>query len=107
MQSVNPNAQTIVAYTFAWGDAAKDADTTNSRINQGADVISMHDGLLIREGRPLEIQQEAVRRVMEVLKDTFGAEFESGHLSLSVDIQEMREGIAQTLHNIPEKGKLP
>ena len=67
----------------------------------------VHVGLLIREGRPLEIQQEAARRVMEVLKDSFGARFESGHLSLSVDIQEMREGIAQTLHNIPEKGKLP
>jgi basic membrane protein A len=42
VQSVNPDAQTYVAYTFAWGDAAKDADTTNSLINQGADVISMH-----------------------------------------------------------------
>lgn len=42
VQSVNPDAQTIVAYTFAWGDAAKDADTTNSLINQGADVITMH-----------------------------------------------------------------
>jgi basic membrane lipoprotein Med (substrate-binding protein (PBP1-ABC) superfamily) len=31
-----------VAYTFAWGDAAKDADATNSLINQGADVITMH-----------------------------------------------------------------
>jgi basic membrane lipoprotein Med (substrate-binding protein (PBP1-ABC) superfamily) len=41
-QSVNPNAQTIVAYTFAWGDRAKEADTTNSLINQGVDVITMH-----------------------------------------------------------------
>jgi basic membrane protein A len=42
VQSVNPGAQTIVTYTFAWGDAAKDADATNSLINQGADVITMH-----------------------------------------------------------------
>jgi basic membrane lipoprotein Med (substrate-binding protein (PBP1-ABC) superfamily) len=42
VQSVNPAAETYVAYTFAWGDAAKDADTTNALINQGADVISMH-----------------------------------------------------------------
>jgi 5-carboxymethyl-2-hydroxymuconate isomerase len=63
----------------------------------------VHVSLLIRAGRPLEIQQEAARRVMEVLKTTFGQRFESGYLSLSVDIQEMREGIAQTLHNIPEK----
>ncbi|MCJ7513572.1 MAG: BMP family ABC transporter substrate-binding protein [Anaerolineales bacterium] len=41
-QSVNPNAETTVAYTFAWGDAAKEADATNSLINQGADVITMH-----------------------------------------------------------------
>jgi len=41
-QSVNPNVQTIVAYTFAWGDSAKEADTTNSLINQEVDVITMH-----------------------------------------------------------------
>lgn len=41
-QSVNPQAQTIVAYTFGWGDAAKEADATNSLINQGVDVITMH-----------------------------------------------------------------
>jgi basic membrane lipoprotein Med (substrate-binding protein (PBP1-ABC) superfamily) len=31
-----------VTYTFAWGDAAKEADATNSLINQGVDVITMH-----------------------------------------------------------------
>ncbi len=41
-QSVNPDVETIVAYTFNWGDRAKEADTTNSLINQGADVITMH-----------------------------------------------------------------
>jgi basic membrane protein A and related proteins len=41
-QSVNPEVQTLVSYTFAWGDAAKDADATNSLINQGCDVITMH-----------------------------------------------------------------
>ena len=41
-QSVNPDVQVIVAYTFAWGDSAKEAETTNSLINQDADVISMH-----------------------------------------------------------------
>lgn len=41
-QSVNPDIETIVAYTFNWGDRAKEADTTNSLINQGADVITMH-----------------------------------------------------------------
>ena len=35
-------------------------------------------------------------------KETFGDRFEDGYLSLSVDIKEMRQGIAQTLHNIPE-----
>jgi basic membrane lipoprotein Med (substrate-binding protein (PBP1-ABC) superfamily) len=41
-QSVNPDVETIVVYTFAWGDRAKEADTTNSLINQGVDVITMH-----------------------------------------------------------------
>lgn len=63
----------------------------------------VHVGLLIREGRPLEIQKEATRRVMAVLKDVFGQRFEHGHLSLSVDLKEMRQGVALTEHNIPEK----
>jgi basic membrane protein A len=41
-QSVNPDIETIVTYTFGWGDSAKEADATNSLINQGADVITMH-----------------------------------------------------------------
>ncbi len=41
-QSVNPKINTIVAFTFAWGDHAKEADATNSLINQGVDVITMH-----------------------------------------------------------------
>ncbi len=41
-QSVNPDIEIIVAFTFGWGDSAKEADTTNSLINQGADVITMH-----------------------------------------------------------------
>lgn len=65
----------------------------------------VHVGLLIREGRPLEIQQEATRRVMAVLKDVFGQRFENGYLSLSVDLKEMRQGIALTEHNIPDKVK--
>jgi basic membrane protein A len=41
-QSVNPDVETIVTYTFGWGDSAKEADATNSLINQGVDVITMH-----------------------------------------------------------------
>ncbi|MBM3179224.1 MAG: BMP family ABC transporter substrate-binding protein [Chloroflexi bacterium] len=41
-KSVNPDVETIVAYTFSWGDRAKEADTTNSLINQDVDVITMH-----------------------------------------------------------------
>ncbi len=64
----------------------------------------VHVGLLIREGRPLEVQKEAAQRVMNVLKETFGRRYENSYLSLSVDIKEMREGIAMTLHNIPDLG---
>jgi basic membrane lipoprotein Med (substrate-binding protein (PBP1-ABC) superfamily) len=41
-QSVNPDVETIVTFTFGWGDSAKEADATNSLINQGVDVITMH-----------------------------------------------------------------
>ncbi|HWR66476.1 MAG TPA: BMP family ABC transporter substrate-binding protein [Bellilinea sp.] len=41
-QSVNPDVEVIVGYTFGWGDSAKEAETTNSLINQEVDVISMH-----------------------------------------------------------------
>ncbi len=62
----------------------------------------VHVGLLIREGRPVEVQKDAAQRVMNVLKETFGHRYETGYLSLSVDIKEMREGVALTLHNIPD-----
>jgi 5-carboxymethyl-2-hydroxymuconate isomerase len=65
----------------------------------------VHVDLLIREGRPLEVQKDASQRVLAVLKETFGHHLKSGHLSLSVDIKEMRDGVALTLHNIPEIGK--
>ena len=64
----------------------------------------VHVNLLIREGRPFEVQRDAAQRVMDVLKETFGDRFEKGYLSLSVDIKEMRDGIAQTFHNIPDLG---
>jgi 5-carboxymethyl-2-hydroxymuconate isomerase len=60
--------------------------------------------LLIREGRPPELQREFAQRVLAVLKETFGHRFEDGYLSLSVDVKEMREGIAASAHNIPDLG---
>ena len=79
---------------------------TDYRIADGdPDYAFVHIGLLIREGRPLDVQQDAARRMLAVLKATFRQRLETGYLSLSVDIKEMREGIAQTLHNIPEKAK--
>ena len=68
------------------------------------DFAFVHVSLLIREGRPLNVQKEFAQRVMAVLEETFGDRFEDGHLSLSVDIKEMREGASLTVHNIPEIG---
>jgi len=65
----------------------------------------VHVNLLIREGRPLEVQKDMSQRILAALKDTFGDRFEKGYLSLSVDIKEMREGVALTLHNIPKLGE--
>ena len=62
----------------------------------------VHVNLLIREGRPPEVQRDFAQRVLAVLKATFGDRFEKGYLSLSVDIKEMREGTALSFHNIPE-----
>ncbi len=79
---------------------------TEYRIADGnPDYAFVHVNLLIREGRPVEVQKDAAQRVLAVLKETFGDRFEKSHLSLSVDIKEMRDGIAQTYHNIPELGK--
>jgi len=77
---------------------------TEYRIADGdPDYAFVHIDLLIREGRPFEVQQDAARRVLAVLQETFGDRFEDSHLSLSVDIKEMRDGIAQTFHNITDK----
>ena len=75
---------------------------TQYRIADGdPDYAFVHVGLLIREGRPIEIQKEATQRMMKVLKETFGHFFEKRKLSLTVDLKEMRDGIALTEHNIP------
>ena len=75
---------------------------TQYRIADGdPDYAFVHVGLLIREGRPIEIQKEATQRVMKVLKETCGHLFEKRKLSLTVDLKEMRDGIALTEHNIP------
>jgi 5-carboxymethyl-2-hydroxymuconate isomerase len=79
---------------------------TQYRVADGdPDYAFVHVGLLIREGRPIEIQKEATQRVMRVLKETFGHLFEKRKLSLTVDLKEMRDGIALTDHNIPDKTK--
>ena len=77
---------------------------TQYRIADGdPDYAFVHVGLLIREGRPIEVQKEATQRVMKVLKETFGHLFEKRKLSLTVDLKEMRDGIALTEHNITAK----
>jgi len=69
------------------------------------DYAFVHVSLLIREGRPLNLQKEFAQRVMAVLEETFGDRFQNSHLSLSVDIKEMREGASLTVHNIPDIGE--
>lgn len=77
---------------------------TQYRLADGdPDYAFVHVGLLIREGRPIEVQKEATQRVMKVLKETFGHLFKKRKLSLTVDLKEMRDGIALTEHNIPAK----
>lgn len=80
---------------------------TEYRIADGNDEYAfVHVDLLIRAGRPLEIQQDAAQRVMMALKETFRQQSETGYISLSVDIREMREGVALTSHNIPGEARV-
>lgn len=65
------------------------------------DYAFVHVDLRIREGRPIEVQREVAERVMSILKDTFGDRLESGFLSLSMEVREMRNDVALTVHNIP------
>jgi 5-carboxymethyl-2-hydroxymuconate isomerase len=75
---------------------------TEYRIADGnRDYAFIHVNLVIREGRSFEDQQTITQRVLSALEEAFGSRFDSGYLSLSVDIREMREGIALTHHNIP------
>ena len=77
---------------------------TQYRVADGdPDYAFVHVGLLVREGRPIEVQKETTQRVMKVLKETFGHLFEKRKLSLTVDLKEMRDGIALTEHNITAK----
>ncbi len=64
----------------------------------------VHLDMLIREGRPTEIQKDASQRAMKVLEESFGHYFKNDYISLSVNVREMREGIALTNHNFPAGG---
>ena len=44
---------------------------------------------------------KAAEGVMGVLQETFGERPKTGYLSLSVDLREMRNEVALTVHNIP------
>jgi 5-carboxymethyl-2-hydroxymuconate isomerase len=77
---------------------------TEYRIADGnAEYAFVHVSLLIREGRPLETQNQAAQRIMTVLKETFRDRIDNSFISLSVDIKEMRQGASLTFHNIPGK----
>jgi 5-carboxymethyl-2-hydroxymuconate isomerase len=75
---------------------------TDYRIGDGNPAYAfVHVELRIRQGRPIEVQREAAARVMAILEDAFAERRSQGYLSLSVDVQEMRNDVALTVHNIP------
>lgn len=58
VQSVNPDAQTIVTFTGSWSDRAAEAAATDALINQGVDVITMHvdaPGTIIQAAEAREV----------------------------------------------------
>jgi len=77
---------------------------TDYRLADGDEAYAfVHVQMWIRHGRSPETKQEMAQRTMAVLEETFGHRRQEGYLSLSVDIQELAEGIALTQHNIPAK----
>jgi len=89
-QSVNPDAQTLVAFTGSWSDKAKEASAVNALIDQGCDVVAMHvdaPGTVIQtaEGRgvkslgfqSLAAQQFAPEHWVTGVGFTFGGLFTS------------------------------
>ncbi len=75
---------------------------TEYRVGDGnPDYAFAHVTLWIKAGRPHEVQQEIAARVFGALKETLGERYATGYLSLSVDVQEFREGVMQSEHNIP------
>lgn len=78
---------------------------TQYRVADGYEGYAfVHLNILLRGGRDIETRQEIARRAMAVLEDTFGHHFDSGYISLSVDMKEMQPGLAITRHNIPPEG---
>ena len=64
-----------------------------------------HLTIVIREGRPVAVQEDVAQRALTVLQDAFRARREAGgYLSLSVDVREMRDGVSLTDHDIPAGG---
>jgi len=77
---------------------------TDYRLADGdEDYAFVHVQMWIRHGRSHETKQEIAQRAMAVLEEAFGHRRQDGFLSLSVDVQELAEGIALTRHNIPAR----
>lgn len=69
--------------------------------NGNPDYAFAHVLLWIKGGRPVDVQQQMARGMFDALKETLGARWETGYLSLSVDIHEFSEGVTISEHNIP------
>lgn len=64
-----------------------------------------HLTIILREGRPREVQEEIAKRMMAALEDTFGHYRENGgFIGLSTNMSELEHGIALTNSNYPLGG---
>ncbi|MEM7798917.1 MAG: hypothetical protein AAF633_07005 [Chloroflexota bacterium] len=66
------------------------------------DYKFVHLLLVLREGRSREVREDIAQRMMAQLEATFGHYRQSGHISLSNDMQELEYGLALTKGNIPK-----
>ena len=60
--------------------------------------------MMIREGRPIALQQEIAQLGMKILEETFASRFEAGYIALAVNVRELFNGLALNNNNIPRNG---
>ena len=60
--------------------------------------------MMIREGRPRDLQEKIAQTGMAILEETFAPHKEHGYVALAVNVRELFNGLALNNNNIPLNG---